>query len=307
MDNTVRRRIRRLAGGFALFTVLAVGASESIDPYERYVLDWRAERVAKLKAESGYLNLVGLYWLGAGTVTFGASPDNGLVFPGAGAARLGRFVVGADGVTMHVDDGADVEHAGEAVTELFLADDTTDDPVTVTHGSLAWGVIQREGRYALRLRDFENPALDAFPPLDYYDIDRSYVVRARLIPFDEPRVMRVGTVIEGLGWEPRSPGVVEFVLGGETYTLEAYEIGDELFFVFGDRTNGRETYPAGRFLYAALPDANGMTYLDFNLSYSPPCAFNDFSTCPVASPRNRLPLRVTAGELHNRAAYVGSE
>jgi len=36
--------------------------------------------------------------------------------------------------------------------------------------------------------------------------------------------------------------------------------------------------------------------LDFNKAYSPPCAFNDFSTCPVASPRNRLPVRLTAGE-----------
>ena len=118
-------------------------------------------------------------------------------------------------------------------------------------------------------------------------------------------MLSVGTVIEGLGWEPSSPGVVEFQLGGETHTLEAYEVNGQLFFVFGDGTNGRETYPAGRFLYAAMPDAEGMTWLDFNLSYSPPCAFNDFSTCPVASPRNRLPLRVTAGELYNRAAYVG--
>jgi uncharacterized protein (DUF1684 family) len=79
-----------------------------------------------------------------------------------------------------------------------------------------------------------------------------------------------------------------------------------LFFVFGDRTNGRETYPAGRFLYAALPEEGDQIILDFNRSYSPPCAFNDFSTCPVASSRNRLPVAVAAGELFNRDAYVGS-
>ena len=112
-------------------------------------------------------------------------------------------------------------------------------------------------------------------------------------------------MIEGLGYHPESPGVMEFELAGSSYELEAYQSGDRLFFVFGDETNGRETYPAGRFLYAFMPDETGRTVLDFNLSYSPPCAFNDFSTCPVASPRNRLPLRIEAGELHNKDAYSG--
>ena len=76
--------------------------------------------------------------------------------------------------------------------------------------------------------------------------------------------------------------------------------------MFGDRTNGRETYPAGRFLYADAPDDDGRIVLDFNRAYSPPCAFNDFSTCPVASPRNRLPIRVPAGELYEPDAYMGT-
>ncbi|MFA7488975.1 MAG: DUF1684 domain-containing protein, partial [Lysobacteraceae bacterium] len=30
--------------------------------------------------------------------------------------------------------------------------------------------------------------------------------------------------------------------------------------------------------------------------YNPPCAFNDYSTCPLPPPENRLELAVTAGE-----------
>ena len=117
-------------------------------------------------------------------------------------------------------------------------------------------------------------------------------------------------MIEGLGWEPESPGVVTFELNGEPFELEAYASGERLFFVFGDRTNGRDTYPAGRFLYAEAPNEDGVTVLDFNLSYSPPCAFNDFSTCPVASPRNRLKTDVIAGELYKPGdlpAFGGSD
>ena len=88
-----------------------------------------------------------------------------------------------------------------------------------------------------------------------------------------------------------------------SYELEAYLVGDSLFFVFGDLTNRGETYGAGRFLYAELPGEDGKTVLDFNKSYSPPCAFNDFSTCPVASPRNRLKVRIEAGEKFDPALH----
>lgn len=95
-----------------------------------------------------------------------------------------------------------------------------------------------------------------------------------------------------------------FDIDGETYELEAYASGDSLFFVFGDSTTGRETYPAGRFLYAAVPGDDGKTVLDFNRAYNPPCAFNDFATCPVASPRNRIGARIDAGEKFDPDVHV---
>ena len=110
-------------------------------------------------------------------------------------------------------------------------------------------------------------------------------------------------MIEGLGWQPESPGVVEFDLENQTFQLEAYASGEELFFVFGDRTSGRETYPAGRFLYAKLPADGELTVLDFKLAYNPPCAFNDFATCPVAAPQNRLSIRIEAGEKFDPAVH----
>ena len=53
------------------------------------------------------------------------------------------------------------------------------------------------------------------------------------------------------------------------------------------RTSGKETYGAGRFMYVPLP-VNGKVPLDFNKAYNPPCAFNDFATCPLPPPQNRL-------------------
>jgi uncharacterized protein (DUF1684 family) len=88
---------------------------------------------------------------------------------------------------------------------------------------------------------------------------------------------------------------VEFTLAGKTMRLEPVLSGGRLFFVFRDLTSGKGTYPAGRFLYADLPQ-DGKVTLDFNQAYNPPCAFTPFATCPLPLPQNRLPIALETGE-----------
>ena len=269
------------------------------EDHEQEILQWRTERLARLKSPHGYLNLVGLYWLKNGTTLIGAAADNDIVFPQNAAPYVGELQVSEDGVILSANPDADVRHEGVPVSSIEISDDTTENPVALTHGSLGWTIIKRDGRFALRLRDFEHPALENFAPLAYYPIDSDLRVVATLQPFDEPKILNVGTTIAGLGYRPESPGTVSFEIEGVTHELEAYASGDLLFFVFGDQTSGRETYPAGRFVYASWPDEEGKTILDFNKSYTPPCAFNAFATCPVASPRNRLKTRIEVGETYD--------
>ncbi len=271
------------------------------------VMEWRAGRLERLLAPTGYLNQTGLFWLEEGTYSFGSESTNDVVFPGDGAPRIGTLDVSDEGIFMTVEPGVDVRSEDQPVESLLIADDRSEHPVMVTHGTLAWSVVEREGRYAVRLRDFEHPFLAEFGPLPYFDIDSSLRVPATLHRYDEPRIANVGTVIEGLGYHPKTPGVVRFEIAGQVYDLEAYDSGDSLFFVFGDATNRDATYGAGRFLYADAPGDDGLTVLDFNKAYSPPCAFNDFSTCPVASPRNRLPIRIEAGEKYDAALHYSAD
>ena len=272
--------------------------------YEAEIVEWRAGRLERLKGPEGYLNLAGLFWLKEGRSRIGSAADNDIVLPGYAARYVGELQVTAEGVMMTAEPGVDVRHGDAPVSSIQIQDDTTDSPVTISHRSFAWTIIKRDGRFALRLRDFDNPAIAAFPPIEYFPIDPAYRVTGTLRPFDEPRVLNVETVIEGLGYRPESPGRVAFEIAGETYEIDAYTSGDELFFVFGDATSGRESYPAGRFLYAAQPDADGKTVLDFNRSYNPPCAFNDFATCPVAAPQNRIAARIESGEKYDPAVHA---
>jgi len=267
--------------------------------YQEEILEWRAGRLDRLKQPSGYLNQIGLHWLEAGRYSLGSAPGNEIRLPDSAADVIGELTVSDDGVRLSVADGVEVRSQEQPVRSILIADDTTETPVQLTHRSFAWSVIKRDGRFAVRVRDFEHPFVATFGPLPYFDIDPQYRVPAALRRYDVPKIANVDTVIAGLGYHPESPGVVEFEIDGQTYELEAYASGDQLFFVFGDATNRNDTYGAGRFLYAAAPGEDGVTALDFNQSYSPPCAFNDFSTCPVASPRNRLPIRIEAGEKYD--------
>jgi uncharacterized protein (DUF1684 family) len=97
---------------------------------------------------------------------------------------------------------------------------------------------------------------------------------------------------------------VGFALGGSAVGLELYWLhgyGGGLFLPFRDRTSGRETYGAGRYLLDTVKGADlGMDgdrlVLDFNFAYNPSCAYDPRWVCPLAPPANRLDLAIRAGE-----------
>ena len=87
-----------------------------------------------------------------------------------------------------------------------------------------------------------------------------------------------------------------FSVAGERVTLLPVSAAErETFFVFRDRSSGRETYGAGSFLRAP-GTSDGRIELDFNFAFNPPCAFTPLATCPLPPPENWLPFAVPAGE-----------
>jgi uncharacterized protein (DUF1684 family) len=285
-----------LIGLIVVAEAATYGIGACPNAYRQCLEEWKAERIAYLKSDNGYLNLAGLFWLRDGVSTFGSGRGNDLVFPAAALPEMGAFELGGNGVAMSIRSGVDVRIDGKSVSRTQMADDTAESPDIATFGSFAWTIIRRDDRFAVRLRDFDHPSLRTFPPLDYFPTNETLRVEAILQRYNEPRVVRVDTVIEGLDYNPTSPGLLRFDIGGQSFELEAYNAGEEFLLVFGDTTSGRDTYPAGRFLYADKPGKDGMVLLDFNTAQNPPCAFNEFATCPVASPRNRLAIPISAGE-----------
>ncbi|HEV2704598.1 MAG TPA: DUF1684 domain-containing protein [Pyrinomonadaceae bacterium] len=266
--------------------------------YAQQVEQWKAQRLASLKGEEGWLALVGLFWLKEGENRFGSDPAGEIVLPAGKAPKLaGVLRMSGDTVRLEAQPGVEITHEGKAVSTLDLRSDADGKPTVLNLGSLSFNLIERGGRLGLRVRDKENPARVNFKGLEYYPTNERWRVEARFEPFNPPKSIPIVNVL-GMQEDTPSPGTLHFEVGGKSYSLDALsEAGaSELFIIFADETSGRETYGAGRYLYADPPDAQGKVLLDFNKAYSPPCAFTEYATCPLPPQQNKLPLRIEAGE-----------
>jgi uncharacterized protein (DUF1684 family) len=267
------------------------------EAYRREIFEWRARRLEGLRSPSGWLTLVGLFWLEPGKNAVGSGPGNRVVLPtGKAPAFVGSIDRNGETTIFHAAPGAGVAVDGKPVASQALRSDAAGEQTLLTLGSLSFYVIQRGDRLGVRVKDSQSDARKNFHGIDDYPIDPSWRVDARLEPYDPPKSIAVPTVL-GTGEPAECPGALVFQIGGKTYRLDAVlEKGEtDLFVIFADRTNGGETYGAGRFLYAS-PPVDGHTTLDFNKAYNPPCAFTPYATCPLPPPQNRLPIRVAAGE-----------
>jgi uncharacterized protein (DUF1684 family) len=134
-----------------------------------------------------------------------------------------------------------------------------------------------------------------FGGLEYFPVEIKWRVEAKFTRFETPRVMETPS-LTGPPQEHTFLGVVSFDIDGKDLSLLATVEGEELFLMFGDETNGIETYGAGRQLYTPLPDESGTVIIDFNRAYNWPCVFTEFATCPLPPKENILPIRIEAGE-----------
>lgn len=261
-------------------------SSESDPAFLTSLDEWRTGRLARLQAPDGWLTLVGLHWIEEGVNTVGADPDANVALPAGLPRRVGT-------ITLHGRSARFEPAAGVPLKPMILRDDAQPDYDVLSLGTVSFYLIERGGRFGIRVKDSAAPAREHFAGIDHFPPDPSWSVEAKLI--SAPHHVSFDTEA-GVKEEYESPGYLEFKRAGETIRVEPVLEEGELFLVFRDATSGKSTYAASRFLYAALPDAGGRTRLDFNRAYNPPCVFTPYATCPLPTPQNRLKVAVEAGE-----------
>ncbi len=265
--------------------------------YIKQIQEWHHERIENLKKEDGWLNLVGLYWLKEGANKFGSGKDNDIIFPkGKAPLHIGSLFLKDGSVTIKVDAGIKVTYNGKPVKSMKLVSDEENNPTVLAIGTLRFFIIKRNDKTGVRLRDLDAPLLKQFKGTKMFPINEDWKITADFTPFNKPKLFHVNTII-GTVEQDTMPGYLTFKVKGKEFKLDPLKDDNRLFIIFADETSGVETYGAGRFLYADMPDSNGKVILDFNKAYNPPCSFTPYATCPLPPKQNFLKLKITAGEL----------
>lgn len=278
---------------FALFiSFAAMGQAD----YQQSIAEFDSSRIAELKSPSGWLNLAGLFWLTRGANSFGSKANNKLHFKAVDFPEtLGRFDWSGDTIFWTSSKGVAVtaDERPVARTVALILGRTSAPAFAFKH--YRWTVIQRGDRVGVRLRDLEHPLLKVVTQIPRYKIDTLWRLQARLVPMPG-KFIKITNVLGQTIQQP-SAGRIEFSVNGQNYSLDALDEGDgRLFILFGDDTNGLDTYASGRFLYVPKPGSSGELVVDFNRAENPPCAFTSFATCPLPPVQNRLPIAIPAGE-----------
>lgn len=134
----------------------------------------------------------------------------------------------------------------------------------------------------------------SFSGLPYFDWNPNLIFTADLVAADGAEI-KIETS-DGTDRIYRRAASVTLEIAGSPQTLALYDTGHPgLFLPFRDATSGRETYGGGRYLDLD-PAENGTVTIDFNLAYSPFCAYDDRYSCALPPTENWMSVLIEAGE-----------
>lgn len=282
--------------GLLMLTLVATVASAQ-GTYNVAALNaFHAEREKILLADDGWFTVSGLHFLNPGENKFGSDPLNDIVLDYADVPKqAGVITMNGTNVTIKAAPGQTLTYNGKPAKEgvLHLAGDKPADTITFKTTTL---FLHYSGpRLAIRVRDQNAPLRKNFSGLKWYPPNPAVRVVGQFTPLAKPRTVQAPNILGDL--EPfEVPGTVALTIGGKAVNMEAWKSGNQLWFVFRDLTSADTTYQSARFLYTDMPGPDGKLVMDFNRARNPPCAYNQWTTCPLPPAANKLPVRIEAGE-----------
>lgn len=276
---------------------LAGLAHAELGGYAAEIEKWREHFDADVRG-GGWLALVGRTRLREGSWTLGSDPKSDVVLPAKGPSELGVLQRRGSAFIFEAAPGAAITLGGKPVVGP-VALSTKPGAERLANGDLTLSVRHIGRDFYLLVADSHNPAIQAFKGTAWYPVSASYRVPARFVPYARPQTAHVPLTHVSSKETLRSEGDLVFELAGKQLRLKTFTDDEGLFVMFEDTTNGKGSYPGGRFVYAPKPTA-GVTALDFNKAFNPYCSLNPYVMCPIPPAQNRLPVAIAAGE-----AYYG--
>ena len=258
---------------------------------------FHAERQKLLLADDGWFTVAGLHFLNPGDNKFGSDPLNDVVLEYADVPKqAGVITMKGNTVTIKAAEGQTLMYNGKPAKEgqLHLAENGKPADL-VTYKTTQFFLHFSGPRLAIRVRDQNAPLRKNFSGLNWYPANPAARVVGQFTPLATPKTVQAPNILGDL--EPFDvAGNVAVTIGGKTANMEAWKSGNQLWFVYRDLTSADTTYPSARFLYTDMPGLDGKLVMDFNRGRNPPCAYNQWTTCPLPPSSNKLAVRIEAGE-----------
>ena len=290
MTRVIRQAVE--LASLILLTPVGTFAGAADTQYIEEVERWRQEFDVEIRT-GGWLATIGRVKISEGAWTLGSSPESGIVIPSPSPLRVGTLIRRGEHFEFEPAQGTEIFIDDRAVTGLIPLS-TQQGAEKIRAGDLLLAVRRIADDFYLNIENPNNPAIAEFKGSTWFTIDPTYRVVAKFLPYEKPQEVVLALTFENASKTFTSTGDAVFHVNGQSMKLKTFILGDELFLIFQDRTNGVETYGGGRFLSAPLPE-NGLTTLDFNKAFNPYCAFNSYVLCPVTPAANRLAVKVAAG------------
>ena len=258
---------------------------------------FHAEREKILLADEGWFTVAGLHFLNPGENKFGSDPLNDVVLEYADVPKQGGVItMNGTNVTIKAADGQTLMYNGKPAKEGVLHLAENGKPADTIQFKTTQFFLHYSGpRLAIRVRDQNAPLRKNFSGLKWYPANPAARVTGQFTPLATKKTVQAPNILGDL--EPFDvAGTVAVTIGGKPVNMEAWKSGNQLWFVFRDLTSADTTYPSARFLYTDMPGPDGKLVMDFNRARNPPCAYNQWTTCPLPPAANKLAVRIEAGE-----------
>ena len=188
--------------------------------YLTVINKWHQKRIANLKKENGWLNLVGLFWLKEGENSFGSDKSNDIIFPdGKSEKYIGKIIKKDSIITTIINEEIKVLYNGNRINNIEMKADVSGDPTILSHRSLKWFIIKRDDKYGIRLRDLEAELLTDFEGIERFVAQDKWKINATFKKYDPPKKIMIPTIL-GTVNESISPGKLLFKIDNIEYSLE---------------------------------------------------------------------------------------
>ncbi len=275
----------------ALVTLMSISSAPSPEAVAT-LASWRAEQDQRMREPCSPLAREQPRALSPGHNRVGSGPQDDLRFQSPGVPEAAADFVWQGGLVRL-----------EPLLPISMVDDrpAVSGPLhggaRVTLGPLTLTLVGSPSAPMLAVCDAGNPAMVRYQGLHYLPTNWTYRVPATFTAAEAGRTLTVDT---STGSQKTMPlkGTLHFELHGQRLSLDGFGLGehpDDYFVVFKDKTNGKESYGSGRFVWVAGA-VDGKTVIDFNLAWNPLCAYSHAFNCPLAPPENRLAVPIPVGE-----------